>query len=65
MVDALKMYGERKGYDIYEDVKHEFKTNLQNAMGLIGGSITFESPFVIPSPAPYLSSFFGAKTDCN
>ena len=54
------------GDDLFdEDVKYEFETNIENEMGLIGGSKTFTAPFIIPSPAPYLSSFFGAKTDCN
>ncbi len=48
-----------------QDVRDQFTINLKTAMGVYGGTIQKTAPFGIPSPAPYLSSFFGPKTDCN
>ena len=46
-------------------VQNSFNTNLTQQLGIYGGTISGVEPFPIPSPAPYLTSFFGAKTDCN
>ncbi|MDB4290096.1 hypothetical protein N9887_03405, partial [Flavobacteriaceae bacterium] len=46
-------------------VQNSFNTNLTQQLGIYGGAISGVEPFPIPSPAPYLTSFFGAKTDCN
>lgn len=48
-----------------QEVRDQFTLNIRNAMNLVGGSMAKTAPFVIPSPAPYLTSLFGAKTDCN
>jgi hypothetical protein len=46
-------------------IGHFFKNALISQMRLIGGSVsTSVEPFPIPSPAPYITSFFGSKTDC-
>jgi len=48
-----------------EDVGQEFINNIQTFMAVNGGQMVPNAPFNIPSPAPYLTSFFGASTDCN
>jgi len=50
---------------IEEAVADKFRDNIRIAMRPFGGNVVPSPPFVIPSPAPYLTSFFGAKTDCN
>jgi hypothetical protein len=46
-------------------IQSYFNNNLSQQIGLVGGTISGVAPFPIPSPAPYLTSFFGASTDCN
>mgnify|MGYP000854727646 CR=1 FL=1 len=46
-------------------VQNSFNTNLTQQLGINGGTISGVEPFQIPNPAPYLTSFFGATTDCN
>ncbi|WP_299557187.1 hypothetical protein [Seonamhaeicola sp.] len=41
-----------------------FNSNLLLQMGLIGGTASPIAPFPIPSPAPFISNFFGASTNC-
>ena len=47
------------------DVRNYFETTIRTAMSFFGGDITQTPPFTIPSPALYMTSFFGAKTDCD
>ncbi|MFC4636667.1 hypothetical protein ACFO3O_22370, partial [Dokdonia ponticola] len=43
-----------------------FRDALIFQMSILGGSVSTNiEPFPIPSPAPYITSLFGAKTDCN
>jgi len=48
------------------DLGDFFRDALISQMTILGGSVsTSVEPFPIPSPAPYLTSLFGASTDCN
>ncbi|CAL2095916.1 protein of unknown function [Tenacibaculum sp. 190524A02b] len=48
-----------------EQVGDFFKQSIQTALAVYGGRMTPDAPFSIRSPAPYLTSLIGAKTDCN
>ena len=43
----------------------KFIEYIQFSLKLYGGKMTQKAPFNIPSPAPYITSLLGAKTDCN
>lgn len=42
-----------------------FYKSVTTSLAVYGGRATEKAPFSIRSPAPYLRSFFNAKTDCN
>jgi len=47
------------------EIQNYFNNRLIQQLGIYNGTISgFQEPFPIPSPAPYLTSFFGASTDC-
>ena len=47
-----------------QNLANFFNSALVTNMASIGGAVSPIAPFPIPSPAPYVSSFFGASTDC-
>lgn len=63
---ATDLYFFLNPYDSEFEVGDFFKDVLTSQLSLIGGSMsTSIEPFPIPSPAPYLTSFFGASTNCD
>ena len=49
---------------ISEGLVIAFSKNLKEIYNIVHNQLDYPA-FVIRSPAPYLISFFGAKTDCN
>jgi hypothetical protein len=65
-IRATDLYFWANAYDSEYEVGDFFKDALRSQLALVGGSVsTTNEPFPIPSPAPYLTSLFGASTDCN
>ncbi len=42
-----------------------FENSLRTSLAVFGGRMHLSEPFSIRSPAPYISSLFGAETDCQ
>jgi hypothetical protein len=63
-IDLTRLYFYENPDISEQNLANFFNTNLVSQMAQIGGTASPIAPFPISNPAPFISNFFGAATDC-